>query len=214
MADPQDPRYGPAFDPNAGGDGQQDPDHGRDLGYLVPNIQVSWTTAPSFNQDPPDVTPPGGNGAADHTPVPPCGPISVDLATLRSSEQSMLGAAQTAATDYQTLRGKVMSAKDTVFGQNATVTQVTGGQSGVDGNSYNGSGAGVRQEETVASPVQESAKEFAASINPAQEKALWQIANTLEILGEYIAAVNRSGQAYGHADRLSVFPDPPANPVT
>ena len=43
---------------------------------------------------------------------------------------------------------------------------------------------------------------------------LWQVAGTIEIVGQYIAAVNRSGQAYGHADRESVFPEPPQNPVT
>jgi hypothetical protein len=214
VADPQHPKYGPAFDPNAGGgNGQPDPDAGKDFGYLVPNVQVAWSTPPSFNQDPPDVTPPGGDGDKDND-VPACGPIQVNLGTLRTAEQSMLSASRIAVTDYEALRNKVMSVKDTVFGQTATVTEVTGGPDGVSGNSYNGAGAGVRQESTVASPVQEAAKKFSDSINPAQEKVLWQVANTIEIIGQYIAAVNRSGQAYGHADRESVFPEPPQNPVT
>jgi hypothetical protein len=211
MADPQDPRYGPSFDPNAGGQGTPDPDHGSDLGYLVPTVSVGWDTPPSYNLDPPD---PGGNHGDENQNVEPCGPITVHLGSMRSAETSMLGASRDLANDYESLRSKVMAAKDTVFGQTATIQQITGGQSGVDGNSYNGSGAGVRQEQTVASPVQDTAKQFADSINPAQEKVLWQIANTIEIVGEYIGAWNRAGQTYARADRLSVFPDPPPNPVT
>jgi hypothetical protein len=211
VADPQPPKYGPAFDPNAGGgDGQPDPDAGKDFGYLVPHVQVAWSTPPSFNQDPPES---GGSGDQSKD-VPACGPIQVNLGTLRTAEQKMLGASQIAVNDYEALRSKVMSVKDTVFGQGATVTEVHGGPDGVSGNSYNGAGAGVRQEETVASPVQDVAKKFADSINPAQEKVLWQVANTLEVVGQYIAAVNRSGQSYGHADRKSVFPEPPPNPVS
>lgn len=206
MSDPQNPRYGPPFNPNAGGDGQPDPDAGKDFSYLVPNLQVAWSTPPSFNQDPP-----GSDGSGDKTDnVPSCGPIRVNLPTLRSAEQRMLSSAQTIVGDYESLRSKVMSTKDTVFGQNATVKEIHGGQSGVDGNSYNGVGAGVRQEDTVPSPVHDAAVKFAASINPAQEKVLWQIANTVEVVGQYIAAINRAGQTYGRADRLSVFPDPPA----
>jgi hypothetical protein len=214
VADPQSPKYGPAFDPNAGGgDGTPNPNAGADLSRLVPHVQVAWSTPPTFNQDPPDMTPPDGDGDKDKD-VPACGPIQVDLGTLRTAEQSMLAASQIAVTDYEALRTKVMSLKDTVFGQTATVVQVTGGADGVSGNSYNGAGAGVRQESTVASPVQEAAKKFADNINPAQETVLWQVANTIEIVGKYIAAVNWSGQAYGHADRKSVFPEPPPNPVS
>ncbi|WP_345347594.1 hypothetical protein [Actinoallomurus liliacearum] len=53
------------------------------------------------------------------------------------------------------------------------------------------------------------ANQFAAKMNPVQEKVLWEIANTVEVIGQYIVAINRSGQTYGRADRLSVFPHPP-----
>ena len=106
-----------------------------------------------------------------------------------------------------------METKDVVFGQQATVNQVTGGQSGVSGNSYNGAGAGIREEHTVTSPIHQTAMDFAAGINPAQEKILWQIANVHEVIGQYIAAINRAGNSYARADRLSQFPTPPGNPT-
>jgi hypothetical protein len=207
-----DPKYGPGFDPNAGGGGQPDPDAGKDLSYLVPHLQIVWSGPPTFNADPPNVGD-GGDGGDGDKDVPPCGPIQVNLATVRGAEQRMLGCGQNMVFDYEFLRGQVMALKDTVFGQNATVTQVTGGQSGVSGNSYNGSGAGTRDEEIVPSPIREGANKFASEINPAQEKVLWQIANTVELLGQYIAAVNRAGQTYGRADRLSTFPGPPSDPT-
>lgn len=210
MGEPrQQPKYGPDFNPNGGGDGKPNPDAGKDYGYLVPNLQVAWSALPSFNNDPQDT---GGNGDGKED-VPSCGPIEVHLGTLRSAEQRMLDSSRTIVDDYENLRNKVLSVKDTVFGQNATVKEIKGGQSGVDGNTYNGAGAGVRHEETVPSPIHDLANKFAAEINPAQEKVLWQIANTVEIVGQYIAAVNRAGQAYGRADRLSMFPGPPSNPV-
>jgi hypothetical protein len=203
VSDQQQPKYGPAFDPNAGGDGQPDPDAGKDFGYLVPDLQVSWSTPPSFNQDPPDK---GGNGEGGGNDVPPCGPFQVHLATLRSAEQRMLGGARTVVGDYKALRSRVMSVKDTVFGQHAMT------EGGVV-NTGTASQPAMQEIDPEPSPVQDSAKKFASEINPAQEKVLWQIANTVEIVGQYIAAVNRSGQIYGHADRLSVFPDPPGNPT-
>ena len=209
MSDPQQPKYGPAFNPQGGGAGNTDPDAGKDLGYLVPHLQVDWSTPPSFNQDPADEGGSRDSGTPDD--VPPCGPIQVNLGTVRSAEQRMLGSARTVVSEYEALRNKVMSVKDTVFGQQATVETFTGGQGGFDGNSYNGAGAGVRHEQTVPSPLHDAAMQYAASINPAQEKVLWQIANMVEVVGQYLAGVNRAGQTYGHADRLSMFPEPPAH---
>lgn len=203
MSDPQQPKYGPSFVPNNGGNQPPDPDAGKDFGNLVPNLQVAWGTPPSFNLDPP------GGESKDNKNTPPCGPIEVHLGTLRDAEQTMLACSRTIVDEYEALKNKVMSSKDGVFGQHATVQQITGGQAGVDGNTYNGAGAGVTEEKTVASPISDLANTFASEINPAQEKVLFQIANAVEVVGQYIAAVNRAGQSYGHADRKSVFPDPP-----
>jgi hypothetical protein len=191
------------MDPNAQGGDQPDPDAGKDLTYLVPNAQVAWSTPPSFNLDPPNPNPPPSSGDPSGGDTPPCGTIQVNLPTLRSAEDSMLGAARIAVGDYQSLRDKVMSVKDTAFGQQSTVTS--------DGWWNPASQGWMAGGQASPSPVQDPAKKFADSINPGQEKVLWQIANALEIVGQYISAVNRSGQAYGQADRNAEFPAPPPN---
>jgi hypothetical protein len=211
VSDPQQPKYGPPPAPSGDGGGQPDPDAGKDLGYLVPHLNVSWDQPYSFNLDPPK---PNNTGTKAEVNPLPCGPFDVDLGSLRSAEQKMLAGARVTVADYENLRNKVMSSKDTIFGQNATVVQVTGGQSGVDGNSYGGSGAGTREEKTVNSPIHDAANKFASELNPAMEKVLWQIANTIEVCGQYIAALNIVGQTYAQADRMSHFPEPPPNPVT
>lgn len=208
MTDPINPQYGVPFDPNAGGGGGPNPDAGKDLSYLVPQLQVVWGTSPSFNLDPPNKNPSGGDDTSKHD-APPCGPIQVNLSTLRDAEQTMLGASRTVVGDYQALRDKVLAVKDTVFGQQVTVPPTAGSAT----STVVGTGVWIPPD-PGPSPIQDTAKKFAAEMNPAQEKALWQIANAIEIAGQYIAAVNRSGQSYGHADRASVFPDPPPNPVT
>jgi hypothetical protein len=108
---------------------------------------------------------------------------------------------------YQDLRNAVWSKKDNVFGQNAIMEDDTPSAASVV------SQAPVPQHHEGPSPVQKSAKEFADSINPAQEKVLEQVANALEIVGQFTAGVDRAGQAYGSADRKSKFPEPPPNPV-
>lgn len=203
MTDPIQPSWGPPFDPNAGGGGPPDPDTGKDLSNLVPNLQVAWSTPPSFNLDPPEETPPGGGGPPPSSSVPSVNPIRAALPSMRGVEQQMLAAAGNAVNDYEALRSQVMALKDTVFGQEATVTTTKTGPGG-----YNGNGVDLGSEQDP-SPIQDAARQFAAEINPIQEKALFQLANAIEVIGQYIAAVNRAGQTYGQADRKSVFPDPP-----
>lgn len=201
MTDPIKPKHGKAYDPNAqgGGDGTPDPDKGKDLSYLVPTVAIgkNWSTPASFNDDPP-----GGSSKSDNKPTPSVDSITVDLGSIRSAETTMLGAARTAITDYSTLRDKVMAVKDTVFGQTAVETVKS---------RANSDGVNSPYDHTQNSPVQDPAKKFAEEINPAQEKALWQMANALEIVGQYIAALNAAGQSYAKTDRASNMPPPPAS---
>jgi hypothetical protein len=206
MTDPQQPKHNgndpgvvpftpPADNAPAPPD---DPKAKQDLPYNVPTVTVGWTAAPSFNLDPPN-SESGGN----NNPVPPCPPFTVDLSSLRAAEGTMLDASRTAVSNYQTLRDKVLSEKDTVFGQTAIDnSQVTGIEY------YQPAPGGD------PSPLQDIAKQFAETMNPAQDKVLAQMAAALEVVGQYIAAVNRAGQSYGRADRKAEFPAPPANPVT
>lgn len=203
MTDPKTPKYGPAFDPNGKGGDTPDPDKGKNLGYLVPTEKVAWSTPPSYNLDPPNS---GGDQGKDD-PAPPCGPVKADLSSMRTAETSLLGYSRTAVGDYTTLRDKFMSVKDTVFGQ----TSVEHEDSDYSAANYAAGGGGSPYGHDYDGAMQKPGKEFADSINPAQEKALWQIANALEAVGHYIAAVNTSGQSYGKADRASRFPVPPAS---
>lgn len=204
MTKPLTPKYGPAFDPNAQGDSKKDPDKGKDLSYLVPSERIApgWSPPPSYNLDPPN----SGSGGGNSGDAPPCGPIRADLSSMRSAETTMLGSARTAIGDYHALRDKVMSVKDTVFGQQLVDTEP---------DSYSAAnqaaeGGPSPYDHTEKNPMQGPGQKFADSINPAQEKALWQIANALEAVGQYIAAVNTAGQSYGKTDRGAVFPPPPS----
>ncbi|QIQ03512.1 hypothetical protein [Streptomyces liangshanensis] len=166
-----------------------DPDRGKDLGYLAPNVHVGWgTTPPSFNNPPPGS--PAGSGQAPTADVPETPPIRVNLASMRGAEETMLAAARVATDSYQALRDRVLGMGDSVFGQEA--------EDPVYGIPY--------FPGPVDSDIQPFAKEFAATMNPAMEKALYSIGNVLELVGEYIAMVNRAGQTYSEVDRNSRFP--------
>jgi hypothetical protein len=166
-----------------------DPDRGKDLNYLVPNVSVAWGNPPSFNNPPPA----SEDGGGDSTDVPETPPIRVNLAGVRGTENSMLSAARTAVDAYQGLRQHVLSVQDNVFGQNEMDWYK-------DPTSY--------MTPTIERPseIQPIAREFAASMNPAMEKALYFMGTTLELVGEYIALVNRTGQTYSEVDRKARFP--------
>jgi hypothetical protein len=190
-------------------DHTQDPDYGKDLSNLVPHVAVMqpWNGQPgppSFNEDPSG----GKSDSGDSPPVLPVSPISANLMTLRTGEMSLTAATTSLIADYEELREKVMSVKDTVYGQNATITTHNDPSAAAGGG-----GSGGMSEQHGPSDIQGPAHDFANSINPAQERVLEQIANSIEIVGQFIAGVNRSGQSYGMADRKSVFPDPPPSPV-
>lgn len=197
------PKYGPPYQPPSG-DGQPDPDKGKDLWSLVPQLAVPapWNGnpgPPSFNDDPPGQQ----SASGDPTPTPECWPIQMNMISIRTGLFTIVSELQSAVALYQDVRNAVYVNKDHVFGQDATVSpQVYGVEN------Y------VPDSDTEPSEIQKSAQDFAASINPAQEKVLEQIANALEVVGQFTAGVDRAGQAYGSADRKAKFPEPPPNPVT
>lgn len=170
---------------------EPDPDRGKDLDYLVPNVTVAWDVPPSFNNPPPETGQQGDAGAG--TDVPETPPIRVDLSGVRGTENALLSAARTAVDAYQGLREHVLSVQDDVFGQNETDLYK-------DPTSY------ATPTQVVPSQIQPIAREFAASMNPAMEKALYFMGSTMELVGEYIALLNRTGQTYSEVDRNSRFP--------
>jgi hypothetical protein len=195
------PKYGPAYQPPSG-DSPPDPDNGKDLWPLVPQLGIPnpWnTSSPSFNDEPPG--PPPGSG--DPTPTPECWPIQMSMTSMRSGLDTIMAELESTVAQYQDLRNAVYANKDHVFGQDATVLPEAYGLEYAD--------PGTDPE---PSDIQKSAQDFAAGINPAQERVLEQIANTMEVIGQFSAGVDRSGQEYASADRKAKFPAPPPNPVT
>jgi hypothetical protein len=208
------PKYGAPYVPSGDGANEpDDPDKGKDLWSDVPQVEVlePWNGnpgPPSFNDDPPDFQ---QAGSAPSSAAPQTEHIAINMATVRYGEEIVLEVAKVAVAEYEALREKVYYAKDTVFGQQA-VTYTNG-----DGTAAGGAGGGgsnVQQIRAEPSKLQASAKEFADNINPAQEKVLEQIANGLELVGQFVAGVNKAGQGYGAADRKTRFPEPPPSPVT
>ena len=187
-----------------------DPDYGKDLSGLVPHVAVGapwnggWAGPPSFNTDPPSQN----SDSGDPPPPPPVSPLFVNLLSLRNAEVSIIGETTQLVADYEDLRNKVMSSKDTVWGQNAIHSEYSD-----PGLAAGGGGSGMPVEHKGPSAIQGPAHEFAGHLNPAMERVLEQIANSLEIVGQFAAGLNRCGQSYGAADRKSVFPDPPPSPV-
>ncbi|MDN3357275.1 hypothetical protein [Actinomadura sp. DC4] len=121
---------------------------------------------------------------------------------------TMIADAEVLVGAYEDLVAGVLGGKDTVFGQNATVTNTSPSMSGP----WSG-GGGSGTQHVDPSPAAASAVEFAASMNPAQEKVLEFAANAIELVGQFIAGVDRAGQTYAATDRAAIFPPPPENPV-
>lgn len=169
-----------------------DPDRGKDFSYLVPTVGVAWNIPPSYNLRPPDQKSDGGS-PVDTQDIPSTPPIRADLPGMRSAETAILSSARTAVEQYQRLRDHVLSVQDTVFGQKATDWEK-------DPTYY------ATSVNEVPSPIRGVAGEFAASMNPTMEKALHFFATTLELVGEYVALINTSGQTYAQLDRDSRFP--------
>ncbi|MCO6004189.1 hypothetical protein NE236_04285 [Actinoallomurus purpureus] len=124
---------------------------------------------------------------------------------MRASLYTIISELQSAVALYQDVRAKVWASKDTVFGQNATINPYAAGQG--TGLEY----ANLPEEED--SPIKASAQASAARLNVYQERVLEQIADALEVVGQFTAGVDRAGQAYASADRKAKFPAPPPNPV-
>ncbi|MFB7504394.1 MULTISPECIES: hypothetical protein [Streptomyces] len=207
MSDPQSSQYDPnPIDPNAkGGDNTPDPDSGKNLYYLVPDVHVRWSTPPSFNE-----APPGQSSGASPTDVADSGPINFDAGGVRAVETTMLGRVSSAVDDYEALRTKSLNAaqQEAFFGVGHKF-QDPGEHQHHDGG-FNGGVPTENSGNQENNQIADMAKTFADQINPTMEKALWQIGNALETVGQYITMINTAGQTYAQVDRAARFPEPPA----
>ncbi|GGM21428.1 hypothetical protein GCM10010129_77140 [Streptomyces fumigatiscleroticus] len=215
MAEPYVSKYDPhplTPDAASGGDSTPDPDAGKDLSYLDPEVTVAWDAPPSFNL-PPKQAPDGGGGGQSNE-VADSGAIRMDGPSVRAAESAMLGDLRALVADYQTLRSKVLGLQVTDFGPPPPKdTNVPKPNWGGVGNSSGAPSSPDEHDPEGEQALSEFAEEFFASIKPAMEKVLWQVANSLELSGQYLALVNKAGQGYAQIDRACRFPEPPAGSV-
>jgi hypothetical protein len=193
------------FDPNAPGDNGGKPDLGN---TDSPELKVAWETRPSFNTAPTDIDE-GASGAGSQDAGGDANDFRVSFEALGSQVNTMLGRARGLVTQYESLRSKVLGSEGTVFGQKS---MLPGGTTETyDSGSHTWTES---KHDAVPTVFAKPAQEFADQMNPVQEKALQSIGAALELVGEYIALVNHSGQVYSATDRKSLFPPPPPNGVT
>jgi hypothetical protein len=180
-----------------------------DLGNTdSPDLTV-WEKRPSFNDPPIPITnlSPGGKPASADDDPPPAADFQISLGSVAFSIEAMLTRSRALVAQYEALRTRVLSSKGTVFGQEAMLPDDDpGGFTPGTDVFYD-----MDEPDGHSEPSQwrEPALQFAALMNPRQEKTLQQIGATLQLVGEYIAVVNHSGQVYAEADRKSRFPNPP-----
>ncbi|PSM42998.1 hypothetical protein C6Y14_12545 [Streptomyces dioscori] len=214
MADRQGSKYDPH--PLTGdsqeGDGSPDPDAGKDLMYLMPSVTVAWDAPPSFNL-PPKSDQPGGGASSE---VADTGPLFMDAGSVRAAESTMLGLLRTATFEYEMLRMATAAVRtDDFFGPAERPQPVAAINSGTPGNSSGAAPlADGETDPEGTDAVAEMGRQFGETIKPAMEKALWQMANSLTLAGQYLAVVNRAGQMYAQVDRKATFPEPPSGSVT
>ena len=189
----------------------------------VPGLAVAWTGLPPFVPAP---APPAPASGGPPQTINPAEDMRVDLAELRAAEQTMLDAAAPIVDAYNNLRTLFESVKDTVFGQQATMTTTTPPTSG----SVTGGGTDIFNTPTTSTGpdpvIQALANAFAngtpaangqpaqPGINDVQAYNLLQIANAMALLGQFIAAMNKAGVAYANADAYSAFPPLGTKPVS
>jgi hypothetical protein len=171
---------------------------------------VAWGTPPSFNNPPPGASG-SGSGSSDVIPV---GPFRIDTGSVRAAESSMLGATREAIASYEALKERVLAVKDTVWippqrkgPQPDNVTSPGGAFAG--GVPIPPPGQTAQQAGTA--DLTAIGKQIADEMNPSMEKALWQMGNALEVMGQFIALINQSGQTYAQTDRAAKFPGPPSS---
>ena len=181
------------------GDGKKEPDPPPDLGNTQsPDLEV-WSSRPSFNTKPTRSSQDGGS--APKNGGPPVGGFHVHLESVATQLNTMLGTSRELVTEYESLRAKVIATEGAIWGQHAKSQETT----------YHHTTSGMVGDGPSGEPSRwaDPAKKFAERMNPAQEKALQHIGSMLELVGEYIAMANHSGQLYAESDRKSRFPAPP-----
>lgn len=161
-------------------------------GSPVPNLQTAYSDAPHL------VPVQGSGNSSSAASVALAEAFSIELGTLRASEQTSLNATAAAIDGYDTLKSTVNSAisSDSIFGQSDTVPTV--GPPGRAQAAFGPSGD--------LDPLDSEGQQFAASIDPQMQKLLFQVGAVIEAMGHFNAMLNNAGQMYTDADYNSAFP--------
>ncbi|MFF9490436.1 hypothetical protein [Streptomyces sp. NPDC014676] len=169
-------------------------------------MSVGWDVPPSFNLDPEM----GSGTGATSKEVADSGPILFDAKTVRSTENTLLAESRNAVSGYETLRARV----DAVVHAPAfwgppppdePIAAMNWGSATPNTGYYQSKEDRDRQDQQVLADI---GAEFARHIAPTMQKALSLQSNSLALLSNLIAMINRAGQSYGKVDRAARFPDP------
>lgn len=190
----------PSDDDESSGSDEDFPDEGKDLSGGVPDVNVMWEGTPSFNIGPQGGS--SGGGSNDDDDMVNVRRFHMDATSVRAAEENMLTETRSVVSSYTQLKEKVASEKGTVFGQGLTYwrEQVSSGYA---------QSMAPRDPELITSEF--AGDDIAKVLNPIQEQVLAEIGGLLGTTGQFIAMINRTGQAYAQADRESKFPEPPAD---
>jgi hypothetical protein len=208
---PNDPN---PFNPNASssgsGSGPSIPSNAN-----VPELAMVVTAPPDFA---PDTAAGSGSSSSSSSPPAVVDDFAIDLAGLRGAESSLIDASTSIVDAYEFLKALFESNKDTVFGQQATITGMehTGNGDG-DGDGANAEANGDSAPGSIpvtnADPIQKSAQSFAdgsngqPGMNDVEAYVLQQVGNAMGLLGQFLAMMNGAGFSYAQADASSLLPE-------
>lgn len=183
-----DSYYGGAYT-----DGSNSGDDGKVYdSYPDPTLAMVFTQAPDLVPTP-QLTPPSSSGSAGTVDL--SYEVDVQLADLRSTEQTCLTETSALVDAYNSLKGTVTSAVNsaTIFGQNV------GDPGGKDPRVADLGGDGP-----TASQYNSEGQDFATSMNSQMEQLLQQSGNAIELLGQFVSMLNVAGQMYAETDATAL----------
>ncbi|MFE1856694.1 hypothetical protein [Streptomyces sp. NPDC059489] len=177
--------------PRTDGSGDEKDKTPPELSGKEPILHMSYTQAPDFVPTPRSGGTEGPSGMES-------GAFRVQLAALRTAEQTSLDACARVIEEYNTLKGQVdKAAGDNFFGQDAGKVMPGAGLP------TGGNGADWWQP----SKYDEESQAFADSIIPKMKNLLNAVGNATVAMGQFAALLNNSGQAYATMDNASAFVD-------
>ncbi|MFL6117905.1 MAG: hypothetical protein ACJ786_42105 [Catenulispora sp.] len=161
----------------------------------VPDVVVAWSALP--------VVSPWSAGSGKGAAIAYLhDDIAVTLSGITAAEQAILDTARTMVVPHYTaLKNLVMSTKDYIWGQHIDILDIPGGDTSNNDGTANAA-------LFSPAPIREMAQKWAADANPAQDQLLAAVANALETVGQFVAALSDAANTYASADNNSFFPVP------